>query len=150
MDSEKLRNSITEAVITTFMDMAFIDAMPRDSCESESVEFSHIIHIDFKAPTEGSLILYLPTACKRMIVENIHGNDWLELSADEIDDCLLEVLNVLAGNFLRNYCGEELTHNMSFPEILFDESDIPDKSAYEEFCFDGEGVLFKTAIAITD
>lgn len=150
MDSEKKRNSINQAVITTFMDMAFIDAMPRDSCESGSVEFSHIIHIDFKAPAEGSLILYLPTACKRMIVENIHGSDWLELSADEIDDCLLEVLNVLAGNFLSIYCGAESTHNMSFPEILFDESDIADKSTYEEFCFDGEGVLFKTAIALTD
>ncbi|TFG59265.1 MAG: hypothetical protein E4H36_14145 [Spirochaetales bacterium] len=150
MDNDKLKDAVLKAVNLTFMDMALVDTMYHESCETDVVEFSHILHIGFKAPADGSMILFLPTACKRMIVENVYGSDWAELSADEIDDCLLELLSVLAGNFLTMYCGKETMYNMSFPEILFDESEVSGRAEQTEFCFDAEDVLFKVAIALKD
>ncbi|MEW5816100.1 MAG: chemotaxis protein CheX, partial [Spirochaetota bacterium] len=116
----------------------------------EKVSHKMILHIAFFEPINGSLILYFPNECKRQIVENIHGSNWDSLTSDEIDDCLLEVLNVLTGNFLNHYCGKEVRHNMSFPEILFDEKEITEKEEFLDFYYDAEGVIFRAAISISN
>ena len=147
-NDEQVKEAIKRAVEMTFMNMAFLDVMETETISE--IHYSHIIHITFSQPVNGGMILYLPTECKKAIVENIHASNWESLSTDEIDDCLLEVLNVLAGNFLNHYCGKEIGHNMSFPEILFDESELPEKAHFAEFFFDAEGVGFKIGLCVSD
>lgn len=147
-NDEQIQQAVKKAVEMTFMNMAFIDVMETESISE--IHYSHIIHITFSQPVAGGMILYLPMECKKSIVENIHGSTWESLSTDEIDDCLLEVLNVLAGNFLNQYCGKTISHNMSFPEILFDETEVPEKADFVEVYFDAEGVGFKIGICVSE
>jgi len=141
----KLRNAIASSVVKTLSDMAFIDAVEMPD-PGEQIVFSHIIHIDIFEPEEGEVALFLPSECKKLIVENIYGEDWSTLHATEIDDCLLEILNVLTGNFLNEYCGKEARHNISLPELLFDDAKISESNGFADFYFDAEGIPFRVSI----
>jgi CheY-specific phosphatase CheX len=142
---EKREESVVSSVVKTFADMAFIDVVETNEPE-EDFHFSQIIHISIFEPGQGDIALYLPSECKKMIVENIYGSDWDSLHATEIDDCLLEILNVLAGNFLKNYCGKGIKHNISLPELLFDETEMSRKNGFTDLFFDAEGNVFKISI----
>ena len=140
---KKAGKSLARAAAQTFSEMAFVDVTEALKVP-EALEYSQIIHISLFEPMEGEIALFLPADCKRMIVENIYGSDWADLQAAEIDDCLLELLNVLAGNFLIEYCGTEVKHDISLPELLFNESEL--KNSYQDFYFDAEGVNLKISI----
>ena len=142
--------ALVTAVVKTFSDMAFIDAVDIPDY-SEDLSFSHILHISLHEPQKGQIVLFLPYACKKMIVENIYGRDWDSLHATEIDDCLLEILNVLAGNFLNEFCEKEITHGISLPKMLFDDTEIYRKSnCFTDYFFDAEGIPFKISITISN
>ena len=147
--STKLEQSVVSSVVKTFSDMAFIDVVAIPGL-SEKLEYSHIIRITIFEPEEGEIALFLPSKCKKLIVENIYGEDWSTLQAVEIDDCLLEILNVLAGNFLNEYCGKEVKHNISLPELLFDDSRIHGSNGFAHFYFDAEEIPFRVSICFKD
>lgn len=144
--SEKVHEALVRSTQMTMMDMAFVDVIEAE--EKSDVHHSNVLYLDFTQPVRGGIILRLSKECKMTIVENIHGSNWDSLSGDEIDDCLLEVLNVLAGNFLNFFCGKETGHNMSFPQMLFDEDEIPGGNKFVPFYFDAEGVIFRIDICI--
>lgn len=142
--------ALAVATSKTFADMAFIDAVPASPPENP-VDFSHILHIEFGEPNRGSLVLFLPIACKRLIVENVYGNDWSSLATEQIDDCLLEIINVLAGNLLDERFGSSKTYNLTLPRLLFDEQELASvgaEKAGSEHYFDAEGCLFKVFLEI--
>ena len=141
----KMEEAMVKAAAKTFSDMAFIDANKLESL-SEDIQFSHIVQISLFKPIEGKIALYLPSECKKMIVENIYGIDWKDLKATDIDDCLLEILNVLAGNFLKRYCGDDVKLNISLPELLFDKEELNGSSSFMDIYFDAEGIPFKVSI----
>lgn len=145
---EQVKKAVQDAVIKTFAEMAFIDVMPVEKPETP-VNYGPILNISFSYPVHGGFILFLPNECKRRIVEDVFAKDWEELSLSEIDDCLLELLNVLAGNFLHLLCGEDIKYNMNFPEVLFDESDLPPGDSYRDYYFDAEDIPFKTSVLVT-
>lgn len=145
-EMEKAGKSLARAAAKTFSEMAFIDVTEALKVP-ETLEYSQIIHISLFEPVEGEISLFLPADCKQMIVENIYGSDWSGLQSAEIDDCLLELLNVLAGNFLIEYCGTGVKHDISLPELLFDESKLKDN--YQYFYFDAEGVNLKISMKIS-
>lgn len=145
--SEKVHEALVKSIQMTMMDMAFVDVIEAD--EIPDVHHSNVLYLNFTHPVSGGIILRLSKDCKMTIVENIHGSNWDSLSSDEIDDCLLEVLNVLAGNFLNFYCGKESGHNMSFPQMLFDEGEVPDADDFASFYFDAEGVIFRADVCVS-
>lgn len=51
-------------------------------------------------PRRGVMHLIMLKECKKCVAENIHDNSWETLSVNQIDDCLLQLLNVLEGNVL--------------------------------------------------
>ncbi len=144
--SDKVHEALLRSIQMTMMDMAFVDVIEAE--EVADVHHSNVLYINFTQPVSGGLILRFSKECKMVIVENIHGSNWESLSSDEIDDCLLEVLNVLAGNFLNFYCGKETGHNMSFPQMLFDEGEIPKGNEYIPYYYDAEGVVFRVDVCV--
>lgn len=132
---------LDEAVQMSFGEMAFIDAVPLKDLEEE-VDTHQILFLDFQEPARGWIALFLPLALKKQISENIYAKDWGELNSEEIDDCLLELLNVLGGNFLSLYAGGDTRHNLSFPQVLFDEGEVPEDDSILSSSFDGEGIPF--------
>ncbi len=147
IDDRLLKHSVGVSITETFAQMAFVDVT---LVEEESADFQHsqIMHISILEPVLGGIALILPSECKQAIVENIYTDDWNTLHDDKIDDCLLEILNVIAGKFLTVFCGNDKMHAMSLPTMLFDKRKIDASHAYREFFFDAEGVPFKVSISV--
>ena len=145
MSDTKIHDSMNEAVMKTFGEMAFIDVIPMSA---ENVEHSQIMVLEITAPSRGVMFLLMPKECKQNVVENIHGDSWESLNPGQIDDCLLELLNVLGGNFLSYYYGENVTYSLSFPQVIFDDSELPDLKDFSLFSYDAEGMPFSIALTI--
>jgi hypothetical protein len=97
------------------------------------------------------MALFLPFECKNTIAQNIYGKDIKELKSEEIDDCQLELLNVLIGNVLSFYYGGKKKYKVDLPSILFDEDEIEwNKKEIKEYYFDAEGCKFKLVVELKD
>jgi len=72
------------------------------------------------------------------------------MHATEIDDCLLEILNVIAGNFMADLLGRDVKYNISFPAVNYDEEDIENLQSSQEIYFNAEGPIFKINVLIND
>ncbi len=133
----KIADALESAVARTFSEMAFLDTVPAGPCRVGPVDRSFAIQV-WAAETHR-LVLDLPLPAMRTIVENIHALDWDELSASDVDDCLLEFLNVLAGTFGRLYWGDSSRYRLSLPEIRPGSNTEPDAHPATTFWFDAQG-----------
>lgn len=136
-----VRKALEHTVVNAFSDMAFVDVIP---CTPGEVNTSHLLKIAFRGSEDGELVLYLSHESKQKIVENIYGEDWNNLDPSEIDDCLLELMNVIAGNFVQALYGTGNAHDISLPELVFDESMLGD-AVSDDYYFDAEGELIKVS-----
>lgn len=146
MDDSQIRSALAEATAGTFADMTFLDVLEDE--EDSSFEAGQLLYIEFDKPIYGRLMLSMPLELKQMIVENIHAKDWDELSVNEIDDCLLEVLNVLAGNFLRALHREDIKVHLNFPHVMFSYEEISDLESFDVYYFSAEGTPFTISLAL--
>lgn len=139
---DTITDSLNRAVIATFGEMAFMDVL---AAEKTSVDSKQITSIDIASPFRAKIIVRLPLTIKKNIVEYIHGQDWDDLKPDQIDDCLLELLNVMGGTFLFNIYGESTPYKVLFPEMIFDESEISAESNVIDLFYDAEGEYFSVS-----
>lgn len=146
LTKENTKDALLKAIQSTLGEMAFIDVIEAE--EPQEFETGQLMFIEFYKPIHGRLLLALPIEIKQAIVENIHATDWNELSVNEIDDCLLELLNVLGGNFLRELEGGEVKVHLSFPTVLFSLEEILDLDSFWEFNFDAEGSPLTISVAL--
>lgn len=141
--------AFTDAVVDTFAEMAFIDVISENHYEGE-IDYSGIMGLEFSRPGRGHLLFFMSKECKKRLVENIYGEDWITLNDMEIDDCLLEILNVLAGDFLKNIYGPEAKISMSFPKLYFDDKELPEEPGQLKFIFNAEGAMFHARVKLKD
>lgn len=140
-----LERALVDAVAETFSDMAFVDALPAD--EPGAPADAQVFAIDVMSEQALRMVMRLSLDSKKAIAENIHGREWSDLHSVEIDDCLLEFLNVLAGSFGRNYWGDDSRYKLSFPSV---EIQMPEEMGIEppmEFWFDAEGTPISFVVA---
>ena len=143
-----VEQSIEQSVKQAFEAMAFID-VEMDSAEGCEFTAGQLMHISFSEPIEGEMVLLMSKECKMKIVENIYSREWSELDPTAADDCLLEMLNVIAGNFLNFYCGNRSKHNLSLPNLIFDLEEAHDQKNARFFYFDAEGTQLKISLSIS-
>ncbi len=146
-DKIQIKKSFIDSVVDTFAEMAFIDVITEENYEGE-INYSSILGLEFTVPGEGGMYFYMTKECKKQLVENIYGEDWIILNDMEIDDCLLEILNVLAGDFLKNLYGKDLKVRMSFPRLFFDDDEIMASHDRLNFIFNAEGAMFRAEVRI--
>lgn len=146
MEETQINEAIINSTINTCAEMTFLDVL--EDGEKVDFEAGQLLFIEFDRPVYGRLLLTMPSELKRAIVENIHAKDWEELTVNEIDDCLLEVLNVLAGNFLRALHQEEVKVHLNFPHVMVGYEEIPDLDSFDVYHFDAEGTPFTVSLAL--
>ncbi len=145
---EKISKALIESVIKTFEDMAFLDV--ESISEVNRINFNQIMYINILNPLSGGIAIYLPNNCKKNIIENIYSEDMSNLLPKEIDDCLLEILNVIAGSFLGRLYKSCVRYRVDIPRVIFDESGLETGlDNFTELCFDAEGDRFKVAVAVS-
>jgi len=106
------------AVLHTFEEMAFLDVAPgppRDGAEEEGPW----LQLSYTTPASGAFALFLSKAVKFQVIEAIYGDDWQSVSAVQLDDGLLELMNVLAGHLL-SHRFDGAPYAMGLPTILYD------------------------------
>lgn len=138
-EKSALEKALREALET----LSFLDSGETDSGPSLE-EVSHILQIDLVKPRRGLLSLFLPKALKLLIAENTYGLPIDQLSAQQIDDCLLELLNVVAGRFLVLLYGNEAIIHLGLPRLVYDVPD--DRSQQPGLVLDVEGLRLKALV----
>jgi len=133
-------SAMQDAVIKTFSDMAFIDVVSENS--TLDIQIDNILKIDITEPVEWEIYFCLSNELKKTLIENIFSVDFSEVKESQIDDCLLEVLNVLAGNFTGNYFGKDTFYKIDFPEVIFETKNFS-KGKKNVLLFNAEGIYFE-------
>jgi len=140
--------SLVRAVVDAFADMTFLDVAQSSPADTPAPT-SHVISVGFTHPVRGQIALYLPFACKQNVVQNVYGQNWDELTAADIDDCLLELGNVLAGSFLNVFCGTDAPRSVSLPALLFDDAELSCDGKLVEVSFEAEGLPFRVLLCLS-
>ena len=148
--ANNLKDAVINGVKKTFQEMAFIDVINIEN-EDLNVDYKHILFVNILEPLLGKICLYLSYECKKRILENIYGKNMKELHINEIDDCQLELLNILVGNILSFYYKNKKKYMLDLPKILFDEQEVRgDTKDMKAYYFDAEGCYFKLLVALKD
>lgn len=147
MDNSKLKRAIVTAAKKAFEDMAFIDITMNKEDDVMIMPYQ-ILSVSYCEPESGEIVLFLSSGCVRMIVENIYGREWKSLDKEDTCDCLLELLNVLAGNFLRLFYKHSHHHHTTFPKIVPGIPGTGEMDEYNTFYFSAEGELFKVCLKL--
>ncbi|HMA99612.1 MAG TPA: hypothetical protein VKS21_01360 [Spirochaetota bacterium] len=142
-NADTVKTAVSKAVEKTMADMAFIDTMPVSS--NTDPAYKPIFYVNVLRPFSGAVALYFTYECKQEIVGNIFGAEFADVPGFRVDDCLLELLNVLAGNIMRNIYGSESIYQLDLPQVLFEEKEInfTGCEVIKQY-FNAEGMLFMT------
>ncbi|MBN2442919.1 MAG: chemotaxis protein CheX [Spirochaetales bacterium] len=146
MKDSKLGKAVIFATKITFEDMVFVDAQPLNE-DDLNLKPHYVLYVSYNKPESGKMALFLSSGCARMISENIFGIEWKDLGENDIRDCLLELLNVLAGNFLKLFYKHSEHYSTTFPKLISDISKIKAMEQYKTFYFDAEGKAFKICLS---
>lgn len=142
INPEKIKEILNLSVIKAFEEMSFIDVIPSEPIE---IQKQPLFFIDFKEPLQGSLFLMADRPCKELIIQNIFAQELTELDKKIADDCLLELVNVIGGLFIRSLLPEQ-DPQVGIPSMLFNEEDIKHQKEYKAFYYEAEGTYFKIGL----
>ncbi len=143
MDSV-ITDALRGAVQKVFNDMAFLEAQ---TGQNGTPVFSQVFRIWYADAREqcGELLLCVPQELKAVIVENIHGRHFSEIDSAMADDCLMELLNVMAGLLLTAIYGQT-AYRLGTPQVLFEKS-LPHRDPKRiEMIFQADKLPFLTAL----
>jgi hypothetical protein len=148
IDSEKVRKAMVEAVIDTFENTAFIDAVPLDAIETK--DFENILSIDILKPISSTIMLFISNPLKQKIIENIFSSIEVPLTENQKSDGILEILIILAGNFLMAYFNKPVEYKMELPQLVMNYNEKENGNRHNSknrlvLNFDAEGLPFRIA-----
>lgn len=127
---------LNEAVRVTFEEMAFLDVAPGPGIPPVVVfEDGPVLYLEYTRPLSGALALFLPKEIKFQVAEAIYGESWGGLTAPQIDDSLLELLNVLVGRLLTHRFPGGSGYTMGLPTVLYDSPSWPERGVKQEHLF---------------
>lgn len=114
-----------EALRLTFEEMAFLDVADGPPVPGKALELGSdgpVLFLAYTRPKSGAFVLAMPKELKFKIAEAIFGEEAESLSAEQLDDSLLELMNVLAGRLLTLRYGDS-SYAMGLPTVQYD---VPD------------------------
>jgi len=139
-------SQVLEIVRTTFEEMTFMDVDVTNP-QTLDLEIGPILFLPYSHPRAGSVCLGMPKEIKFLSAENIYGESWKDLSSDQIDDSLLEMLNVLVGRLLNAHFGEQSAYVMGLPTVLYGEPEREANSEHQVYRFQINNLAFFLAWA---
>jgi CheY-specific phosphatase CheX len=121
--SESLEHAIVEAALRVVETSAFLTIWPWSEEDGEQENPDTSASMVFHGPCSGRLTLrvhssLLPTLIQNTLGELNEGDSPVEKSRD----ALCEVLNMICGNLLTMWQGEEAVFDLSPPEIVNSET----------------------------
>jgi hypothetical protein len=147
-EPDRVKMILEQTLSSVLADMAFLDCqVPVNQVPGDRSGLTHCVAIDALKPGSFRIELRVSEAFRKkvigMIVEPDAGPS-TDMDSSEAD-FLLEILNVLAGNFLTAYFGQEFEPKLELPRYLF-FSDPTDGKAVAETWMDAEGELIEITL----
>jgi len=140
--ADNVESSLSFSIKNTFHDMAGKKVDLKENIQGE-IHYTNVFMMESFQPQELCLQFFFPLEAKRLLVESVLQQDWSELSHEYIDDCLLEMVNIIGGNFFCRYFSPR-RYEISLPQLTFDNRGI---SPGEMYYFETEGILFAVSLA---
>lgn len=148
-DPARAGSALAEAVTCAFGDMTFLDAEPLPSGRAadlpDSLPEETRAIIDLLRPASARLELRIPSELRARMLEILYSGGE-EGGGEERDDSILELLNVIAGQFVTRYFGRGGDVKLELPRYLYFHEDF-EGDAVLDLAFDAEGSPFRVILS---
>ena len=128
IDHSPLYQSMINAVSQTLENMAFTEAMEHFDrsyeIPAEELVWNSLLIND---PVQGEVRLAMSKTFLKTLTGNIFGMDEEEITQQQMDDILNELLNTIVGLFLTNLLADDQEYEMGLPEL--GEEELPEIDA---------------------
>ncbi len=145
LKEKNIKAAINNSVSTVIEQMAFLDVEPAKEVRFVS-EPKYFIHME--SPINGALIFSIPDTSKKNLAGNIYGKDFSEIKMNEINECLLELVNIITGQFLNKLDIKNAQYILGIPKIIFREEDLYTYSHNYNYFFNAEGSEFQIKLML--
>lgn len=144
-EPETARTALMQAVNCAYADMIFVDVEPRDAVPSPLAERELRVAIDMLRPVSSRIEMRMPEELRARIQETLfNGAEFHE--GERRDDSILELLNVIAGQFLSRCFGPESEVKLELPQYLYFE-EKGEGSVILDLGFDAEGLPVRVILS---
>ena len=145
MDGDRAARLLEASLCSVLADMVFLDARSLEDREQDpesggtagpAVAFR--VAIDVLKPTSCRIELGMPDSLRSRIAEILLAGQGEDTLSGGSHDAVLEIVNVIAGQFVVGYFGQGVEIKLELPQLLFG---MPDNEGDEvcAFAMDVEG-----------
>ncbi len=129
--ADDIRETLTEVANDVFEKFAFMFVEDADEeCDIETFTFVRST-LEFSGDVNGTMMIAMPDDLHLELAANVLGMDMDDVMvAEQADDAVKELLNVLCGHMLTAVFGEEGIYNLGAPQIA--HLDKPQWNALQE------------------
>jgi hypothetical protein len=149
-DPLRVKPILEQTLASVLAEMAFLDCVPATLVSPQQVaDLSHCVAIDVLKPGSFRIEIRVGDVFRKKIISMLFDPEadaepGLGSDASE-EDLLLEILNVLAGNFISQYFGADASAKLELPRYLY-FTDPAEGEIVAETIMDSEGELIKVAL----
>ncbi len=116
---ENLTEQLTQISINTIEKLTFAFAMPDEDVKDKGFYDFQTVQVGFEGWFSGFLVMKMSKHIIPELTRNMLGlDDQEDVSAEENDDMLKEMLNIICGNLLPEIGGNQALFNIDTPEII--------------------------------
>lgn len=147
LDPVKAVTLLSSAVSEAFAEMAFLDAAPDspDAAEPSPEGETQCAAIDVMAPLSSRIEMRVPPAIRDRVIYALFSDCPERDRKKNAEDSILEMLNVIAGNFLSAYFGAQTELRLALPRYLYLDEKLPG-TALANLRMNAEGTPFELTL----
>jgi CheY-specific phosphatase CheX len=135
---ETLEQSIIDATLCVAETAAFLTVWPWSDEDGDLPGPEIAATMTFHGPITGQLTLRVSSTMLPTLIQNMLGElEGSESPDSKARDALCEVLNMICGNLLTSWQGEEAIFNLNPPEMVGPETVLPTPQTTVTFCLEG-------------
>jgi hypothetical protein len=126
MENQNIVLAVEKAVMETMEEMTFIVFCPSKeaSLPAGSSYYPRKVFLQTHYPLTADFILVLPDELLKEITCSIYGIELEELTIEQENDVLSEILNTISGGVIKNLIPPEFTYDLGIPMLDFNEHKI--------------------------
>ncbi|MBN1956637.1 MAG: chemotaxis protein CheX [Desulfuromonadales bacterium] len=124
MNHKPLHEAMLNAVRQTLENMAFMEIMEGDQDYEIPVDEAAWTSMLIHDPVQGEVRLAMPKAVLKKLTGNIFGLNEDEITENQMNDIINELLNTIAGLFMTNLLPDEQEYQLGLPEL--GEEELPE------------------------
>jgi hypothetical protein len=145
IDRERASSALAAAVTDVFANMAFLDAERLAAAGPEEGLVTRAA-IDVLRPSSCRVELRMRESLRSKISDILYPEGVEGVGEGVPEDALLEILNVIAGNFLTDYFGPGMEIKLELPRYLYLSGDSEGGDVID-LAFDAEGEPLRVVLS---